>query len=71
MAPARASPISRASWRARGWWPATASDLIDPVAMPLEAAYAAVINCDVPIVVQFGRQDTLALLGTIAFAGDE
>lgn len=51
------------------------NDLIDPVAMPLEAAYAAVIASDVPIVVQLTRQDTrrrtLALTGTVAFAGDE
>lgn len=51
------------------------NDLIDPQAIPLEQAYAALVESDVPVVVQFGRQDTrrraLALLGTVAFAGDE
>lgn len=71
-APVGPYPISVAPRRMRRL---RLNDLIDPVAMPLEAAYAAVIDCDVPIVVQFGRQDTrqraLALLGTMAFSGDE
>jgi hypothetical protein len=47
------------------------NDLIFPFAMPLETPYAAVIDSDVPVVVQFTRQDTRqrenALIGTIAF----
>lgn len=51
------------------------NDLIFPYAMPLETPYAAVIASDVPVVVQFTRQDTRqrenALLGTIAFPADD
>ena len=47
------------------------NDLIFPEAIPLETAYAAIIRADVPIIVQFSRQDTgqaaLARAGTIAF----
>jgi hypothetical protein len=47
------------------------NDFIFPVAMPLEAAYGAVIHSDVPVVVQFTRQATQrcpeALLGTLAY----
>jgi hypothetical protein len=50
------------------------NDLIDPVAMPLEVAYATVIRSDVPIVVQLTAQDSrqreLALAGTIAYGDD-
>lgn len=34
------------------------NDLIDPEAIPVDAAYAAVVTSDVPIVVQYLRQDT-------------
>jgi hypothetical protein len=51
------------------------NDLIFPEAIPLETPYAAVVRSDVPIVVQFSRQDTsqaaLARAGTIAFPIDE
>lgn len=47
------------------------NDLIDPEAIPLDAPYAALVTADVPIVVQYLRQDTRqqanALLGMIAF----
>jgi hypothetical protein len=47
------------------------NDLIDPVAMPLEVAYAAVIRSDVPIVVQLTTQDSrqraLARTGSLAY----
>jgi hypothetical protein len=47
------------------------NDFIFPVAMPLEAAYGAVIHSDVPVVVQFTREATQqaaeALLGTTAY----
>lgn len=50
------------------------NDLIDPEAMPLDADYAAVIESDVPVVVQFSRQDTgraeNAICTTIAFPGE-
>jgi hypothetical protein len=50
------------------------NDLIFPHAMPLETPYAAVITSDMPVVVQFTRQDTRqragAWMGTIAFPGD-
>ncbi len=34
------------------------NDLIDPVAIPLGVPYACVLEADVPVVVQFSRQDT-------------
>lgn len=34
------------------------NDLIDPEAVPLETEYGLVIRSDVPVVVQFWRQDT-------------
>lgn len=47
------------------------NDLIDPEAIPLDTPYAAIVTADVPIVVQYLRQDTRqqanALLGMIAF----
>lgn len=50
------------------------NDLIDPEAMPLDVDYGAVIDADVPIVVQFARYDTsrysLATLGLLAFPVD-
>ena len=49
------------------------NDLIFPEAIPLEIPYAAVLRSDVPIVVQFSRQDTgrlaRAIAGPMAFAG--
>jgi hypothetical protein len=51
------------------------NDLIDPQAMPLDTDYGAVIESDVPIVVQFSRLDTgraeNAILGTMAFPVEE
>lgn len=48
------------------------NDLIDPQAIPLECDYACVLTSDVPIVVQFTRQDTSqaenAVTTTIGFA---
>ena len=50
------------------------SDLIGPEAMPLDTDYGGVIESDVPVVVQFMRQDTSqasnAILSTMAFASD-
>ena len=50
------------------------NDLKDPEPVPRGTDYASVIESDVPIVVQHtrldSRQDALALLSTIAFAGD-
>jgi hypothetical protein len=47
------------------------NDLIDPEAIPLDTAFAAVIEADQPVVVQFSRMDTgqaeNALLSTMAF----
>lgn len=47
------------------------NDLIDPEAVPLDTDYACVVESDVPIVVQFTRQDTRqaanALIGMMAF----
>lgn len=47
------------------------NDLIDPEAIPLDADYAAVIESNVPVVVQFSRRDTSraknAISTTIAF----
>jgi hypothetical protein len=48
------------------------NDLIDPLAMPLDVDYSVVVTSDVPIVVQFSRQDThsavSATTGTLAWA---
>jgi hypothetical protein len=48
------------------------NDLIDPVAVPLETPYAAIVRSDVPVVVQVTRQDTgaaaRAWAGTMAYA---
>ncbi|HWH73024.1 MAG TPA: sensory rhodopsin transducer [Methylibium sp.] len=50
------------------------NDLQDPAPVPRDTDYASVIESDVPIVVQHTRLDSrqaeLALLSTIAFAGD-
>jgi hypothetical protein len=50
------------------------NDLIDPEAVPLGTDYGALIESDVPIVVQFSRLDTgraeQATLGVMAFAVD-
>jgi hypothetical protein len=47
------------------------NDLIDPEAIPLDEPFACVIESDVPIVVQFTRQDTSqpenAISTTVAF----
>lgn len=47
------------------------NDLIDPEALPLDTAYATVIEADVPVVAQFTRLDSRqaenALLGAMAF----
>jgi hypothetical protein len=43
------------------------NDLIDPLAIPLDTDYAAVIESDVPIVVLFSRQDTRQTANAIAF----
>jgi hypothetical protein len=34
------------------------NDLIDPLAMPLDVDYGVVVTSNVPIIVQFSRQDT-------------
>jgi hypothetical protein len=48
------------------------NDLIDPLVIPLDTPYAAVIESDVPIVVQWTRVDTgqaaNAIASLIAFA---
>jgi hypothetical protein len=48
------------------------NDLIDPLAMPLDVDYAVVVTSNVPIVVQFSRQDTgaptNATMGTLAWS---
>lgn len=48
------------------------NDLIDPQAMPLDTDYAAVIESNVPVVIQFNRVDTSqaenAILSVMAFA---
>lgn len=50
------------------------NDLIDPMAMPLEVGYSAVIRSDVPIVVQLTAQDSrqreLGRAGTLAYGDD-
>ncbi len=47
------------------------NDLIEPEAIPLEVPYAAIIESDRPVIVQFTRMDTgdrrKALAGTIAY----
>lgn len=47
------------------------NDLIDPHAIPLGVQYAGIIESNVPVVVQFTKQNTaqskLALMGTMAF----
>jgi hypothetical protein len=48
------------------------NDLIEPEAVPLDEDYSVEIRSDVPVVVQFTRQDTgqaaAALGGGVAFA---
>ena len=50
------------------------NDLEDPEPVPRDTDYSSVITSDVPIVVQHSRLDSrqsdLALLSTIAYAGD-
>ena len=50
------------------------NDLVDPLPLPLDMDFAAVIRSDVPIVVQFTRmqtgQSSLAGFSTLAFAAD-
>jgi hypothetical protein len=50
------------------------NELKDPEPIPRDTDYASVIEADVPIVVQHTRLDSrqaeLALVTTIAFAGD-
>jgi hypothetical protein len=50
------------------------NDLIDPQAVPLDTPYGCVVRADVPVVVQFSRQDTSqpanALLGLVAYPAD-
>jgi hypothetical protein len=57
--------------RARRVRKVTVNALIDPVAIPLDVDYALEITSDVPVVVQFLRQDTSlgmnAMTGTIAY----
>ena len=54
--------------------PIRVNDLIFPEAIPLETAYAAVVRSDVPLVVQFTRQDTgraaRAIAGSMAYPDD-
>lgn len=51
------------------------NDLIDPQAMPLDTDYGAVIESDVPIVVEFSRLDSSrgehSLLSVVPFSGLE
>ncbi|RDV10726.1 sensory rhodopsin transducer [Pontibacter diazotrophicus] len=50
------------------------NDLIDPHAIPLGVSYAGVIESDVPVVVQFTKQNSaqkeLAIMGTKAYPAD-
>jgi hypothetical protein len=50
------------------------NDLVDPLPLALDKKFAAVIECDLPVVVQFTRMDTsrpqLAGFTTMAYAGD-
>jgi hypothetical protein len=54
--------------------PIRINDLIFPEAIPLETAYAATVQSDVPLVVQFTRQDTghaaRTIAGAMAFPDD-
>jgi len=63
--------LTIASCRVR---PIRVNDLIFPEAIPLETTYAAVVRSDVPLVVQFTRQDTgrgaRAIAGSMAFPDD-
>jgi hypothetical protein len=51
------------------------NDLVDPEPITLEEDYAAVIESDMPLAIQFSRMDTtrqaLALLSTLAFPCDD
>lgn len=51
------------------------NDLIDPEALPLDTPYSVLIQSNVPVVVQFGRQDTghaaRAIAGTLAYGEAE
>lgn len=51
------------------------NELSDPEPIPADTDFASVIEADVPVVVQHtrldSRQSELALLSTVAFAGDE
>lgn len=50
------------------------NDLVDPLPFPLDTIYAAVVESESPIVVQFTRMDTgeanRATISTMAFPGD-
>ena len=63
--------LTIASCRVR---PIRVNDLIFPEAIPLETTYAAVVRSDVPLVVQFTRQDTgrgaRGIAGSMAFPDD-
>lgn len=51
------------------------NDLINPHAIPLGVPYGGIVVSDVPVVVQFSKQNTgqkeLALMETLAFPADE
>jgi hypothetical protein len=51
------------------------NDLIDPHAIPLGVPYGCVVESDVPVVVQFTRQNTsrdqLAIMGTLAYYSND
>jgi hypothetical protein len=51
------------------------NDLIDPQAIPLGVPYGALIQSNVPVVVQFTQQNTgqnkLAIMGTLAYFEDQ
>ena len=68
-------PIGYRRWAiSEGHIPGWSNDLDDPQPIPRDTDFASVISCDVPIVVQHTRLDSrhsdLALLSTIAYAGD-
>jgi hypothetical protein len=69
--PVKPYRLTIASCRVR---PIRVNDLIFPEAIPLETTYAAVVRSDVPLVVQFTRQDTgrgaRAIAGSMAFPDD-
>jgi len=69
--PVKPYRLTIASCRVR---PIRVNDLIFPEAIPLETTYAAVVRSDVPLVVQFTRQDTgrgaRAIAGSMAFRDD-